>query len=119
MPAVLALFGSLIVVVLTAWINTRMLSAQIEAVRSEIGALRAETRQGFAELDIRLMGRAVAALAGDPAILERSGQLFSSWELGCEYRFTDTDRRRPDWGASKIDFSKHPEQLLRNSCSSY
>jgi uncharacterized membrane-anchored protein YhcB (DUF1043 family) len=54
MPAILALFGSLIVVVLTAWINTRMLSAQIaavdsriEAVRSEIGALRAEMRQGF------------------------------------------------------------------------
>ena len=59
------------------------------------------------------VGRAVVALAGDPAILERSGQLFSSWELGREYRFTDTDGRRPDWGASKIDFSKHPEQLLQ------
>ena len=34
------------------------------------------------------VGRAVVALAGDPAILERSGQLFSSWELGREYRFT-------------------------------
>ena len=45
------------------------------------------------------VGRAVAALAGDPAILERSGQLFSSWELGREYRFTDADGRRPDWGA--------------------
>ncbi|MGC9948205.1 MAG: hypothetical protein ABSF64_17710 [Bryobacteraceae bacterium] len=54
MPAILALFGSLIVVVLAAWINTRMLSAQIEAVRSEIGALRAEMRQGFAELELRL-----------------------------------------------------------------
>jgi hypothetical protein len=59
------------------------------------------------------VGRAVVALAGDPAILERSGQLFSSWELGREYRFMDTDGRRPDWGASKIDFSKHPEQLLQ------
>jgi NAD(P)-dependent dehydrogenase (short-subunit alcohol dehydrogenase family) len=59
------------------------------------------------------VGRAVVALAGDPAILERSGQLFSSWELGREYRFTDADGRRPDWGASKIDFSKHPEQLLQ------
>ena len=58
------------------------------------------------------VGRAVVALAGDPAILGRSGQLFSSWELGREYRFTDMDGRRPDWGASKIDFSKHPEQLL-------
>jgi NAD(P)-dependent dehydrogenase (short-subunit alcohol dehydrogenase family) len=59
------------------------------------------------------VGRAVVALAGDPATLERSGQLFSSWELGREYRFTDIDGRRPDWGASKIDFSKHPEQLLQ------
>jgi len=47
MPAILALFGSLIVVVLTAWINTRMLSAQIDALRSEM-------RQGFAELELRL-----------------------------------------------------------------
>lgn len=63
------------------------------------------------------VGRAVVALAGDPGILKRSGQLFSSWELGREYRFTDADGRRPDWGASKLDFSKHPEdllQLLRN-----
>src|ERR1022692_4034115 len=43
MPAILALFGSLLVVVLTAWLTTKALSAQIEA-------LRAETRQGFAEL---------------------------------------------------------------------
>jgi hypothetical protein len=54
MPAVLSLFGTLIVVVLTAWLNTRMLSAQVESARSElraeIGALRAEMKQGFAEL---------------------------------------------------------------------
>ena len=54
MPAVLSLFGTLIVVVLSAWLNTRMLSAQIESVRAElraeIGALRAEMKQGFAEL---------------------------------------------------------------------
>ena len=43
MPAILALFGSLLMVVFTAWLNTKALSAQIEA-------LRAETRQGFAEL---------------------------------------------------------------------
>src|SRR5580698_10090874 len=59
------------------------------------------------------VGRAVAALAGDPAILERSGQLLSSWELGREYRFTDADGRRPDWGAMKIDFSRHPAELLQ------
>jgi len=59
------------------------------------------------------VGRAVAPLAGDPAILERSGQLLSSWELGREYRFTDADGRRPDWGAIKIDFSRHPAELLQ------
>jgi NAD(P)-dependent dehydrogenase (short-subunit alcohol dehydrogenase family) len=59
------------------------------------------------------VGRAVVALATDPAILERSGQLFSSWELGREYRFTDADGRRPDWGAIEIDFSKHPQLLLQ------
>ena len=61
MPAVLPLFGTLIVVVLTAWLNTRMLSAQVESLRAEMraeigtlraenGTLRAEMRQGFAEL---------------------------------------------------------------------
>ncbi len=54
MPAVLSLFGTLIVVVLTAWLNTRMLSAQVEVLRSELrgemAALRAEVKQGFAEL---------------------------------------------------------------------
>lgn len=59
------------------------------------------------------VGRAVAALAADPAILERSGQLFSSWELAREYRFVDVDGRRPDWGAIEIDFSKHPHALLQ------
>jgi len=63
----------------------------------------------------------VAAVAVTPGFLgsetmlerERTGQLFSSWDLGREYRFTDIDGRRPDWGASEIDFSKHPEQLLQ------
>lgn len=59
------------------------------------------------------VGRAVVALATDPAILERSGQLFSSWQLARKYRFTDADGRQPDWGAGNIDFSKHPEQFLQ------
>jgi NAD(P)-dependent dehydrogenase (short-subunit alcohol dehydrogenase family) len=58
------------------------------------------------------VGRAVAALAGEPKILERSGQLFSSWELAREYGFTDADGTRPDWGASKIDFSGLPPWLV-------
>jgi NAD(P)-dependent dehydrogenase (short-subunit alcohol dehydrogenase family) len=58
------------------------------------------------------IGRAVAALAADPKILKRTGQLFSSWELAREYKFTDVDGRRPDWGKLKIDFSGMPPDFL-------
>ena len=58
------------------------------------------------------IGRAVAALAADPKILKRTGQLFSSWELSREYKFTDYDGRRPDWGKLKIDFSGMPPDFL-------
>jgi NAD(P)-dependent dehydrogenase (short-subunit alcohol dehydrogenase family) len=54
------------------------------------------------------VGRAVAALAADPKVHERSGMLFSSWELARHYGFTDYDGRRPDWGGHKIDFSEFP-----------
>jgi hypothetical protein len=58
------------------------------------------------------VGRAVAALAQDPAILARTGQLLSSWELAREYGFTDYDGRRPDWGRLEIDFSELPPWLV-------
>jgi NAD(P)-dependent dehydrogenase (short-subunit alcohol dehydrogenase family) len=58
------------------------------------------------------VGRAVAALAGDPRILLRTGQLFSSWEVAREFKLTDADGRRPDWGAHAVDFSRHPQPLL-------
>jgi hypothetical protein len=58
------------------------------------------------------VGRAVAALAQDGRVLERSGQLYGSWELGREYGFTDADGRRPDWGSIEIDFSSHPPALV-------
>ena len=58
------------------------------------------------------IGRAVAALAADPQIMKRTGQLFSSWELAREYKFTDYDGRRPDWGRLKIDFSGMPPDFL-------
>ena len=44
------------------------------------------------------VGRAVAALAADPRVLDRSGDILSSWELLRDYAFTDYDGRRPDWG---------------------
>ena len=44
------------------------------------------------------VGRAVAALASDPRVRQKSGQLLSSWALAKEYGFTDVDGRQPDWG---------------------
>ena len=58
------------------------------------------------------VGRAVVALAADLDVLERTGQLLSSWELAREYGFTDADGRRPDWGALAIDVSGLPPWLL-------
>jgi NAD(P)-dependent dehydrogenase (short-subunit alcohol dehydrogenase family) len=58
------------------------------------------------------IGRAIAALAADPKVRERTGMLFSSWELGREYRLADYDGRRPDWGRHKIDFSVLPADWI-------
>jgi NAD(P)-dependent dehydrogenase (short-subunit alcohol dehydrogenase family) len=44
------------------------------------------------------IGRAVAALASDPLVAQKSGRAFSSWGLMREYGFTDMDGRQPDWG---------------------
>ncbi len=44
------------------------------------------------------IGRAVAALAGDPDVSEKSGAALSTWGLSEAYDFTDVDGRRPHWG---------------------
>jgi NAD(P)-dependent dehydrogenase (short-subunit alcohol dehydrogenase family) len=44
----------------------------------------------------RFVGRAVAALAGDPDVHRRNGGSFSSGGLAREYDFTDIDGSRPD-----------------------
>jgi NAD(P)-dependent dehydrogenase (short-subunit alcohol dehydrogenase family) len=41
------------------------------------------------------LGRAVAALAADPAVRARSGRLLTAGDLAREYGFTDVDGRRP------------------------
>jgi len=46
----------------------------------------------------RYAGRGIAALAADPKVFLKSGQVTSSWELMREYGFEDTDGRRPDMG---------------------
>ena len=54
------------------------------------------------------VGRAVAALAADPKVQDRTGMLYGSWDLGREYGLSDYDGRRPDWGRHAIDFSVLP-----------
>lgn len=58
------------------------------------------------------VGRAVAALAADPNVMNRTGMLCSSWELARDYGFTDYDGRRPDWGRHAIDFSMFPASFM-------
>jgi NAD(P)-dependent dehydrogenase (short-subunit alcohol dehydrogenase family) len=86
-----------------------------ESMLQGLGVTEANWRDGgesdpnFLESESPLyVGRAVAALAQDPNVMERSGQLCSSWELAREYGFTDYDGRRPDWGTLAIDFSVLP-----------
>ena len=90
-----------------------------EAMLEHLGVTEANWRdagkkdKNFLESESPLfVGRAVAALAQDRRVLARTGQLCSSWELAREYRFSDADGRRPDWGAIDIDFSMLPPFLL-------
>lgn len=45
------------------------------------------------------LGRAVAALAGDPGIMAKTGRALATWDLYEEYGFTDVDGTQPDWAA--------------------
>ncbi|HEK9102581.1 TPA: SDR family NAD(P)-dependent oxidoreductase [Bacillus pseudomycoides] len=44
------------------------------------------------------VGRAIAALASDTNVHNKTGKALSSWELAREYGFKDIDGRQPDWG---------------------
>lgn len=44
----------------------------------------------------QFVGRAVAALASDPEVMSRSGQVLVAAELAREYGFTDTDDTQPE-----------------------
>jgi NAD(P)-dependent dehydrogenase (short-subunit alcohol dehydrogenase family) len=43
----------------------------------------------------RYIGRAVAALAGDPDVIDRTGSMLTVGDLAREYDFTDIDGRQP------------------------
>lgn len=44
------------------------------------------------------VGRAIAALAADPNVMEKTGRALSSWGLSDDYHFTDINGERPHWG---------------------
>ena len=44
------------------------------------------------------IGRTIAALAADPKVMARTGDVVGSWELARDYGITDADGTRPDWG---------------------
>jgi NAD(P)-dependent dehydrogenase (short-subunit alcohol dehydrogenase family) len=57
-------------------------------------------------------GRAIAALAADPQLMEKSGRVFSSGGLSDEYSFCDADGARPHWGPPhNQDLWRLPEAL--------
>ncbi len=75
-----------------------------EAMLDNFGVTEANWRdaisraRGFSESETPcFVGRAVAALAADPDVAGRNGQVVASWTLAKEYGFDDIDGRRPDW----------------------
>ena len=75
---------------------------QVAAVSLYPGLVRTERVMPFAEyLDLSnsesplFVGRAVAALAADPHIMDKSGSVLLTAKLAEEYDFTDVDGRRP------------------------
>jgi hypothetical protein len=46
----------------------------------------------------RFVGRGIAKLAADPAVMDRTGEALGSWHLGRIYEVDDLDGTRPDWG---------------------
>lgn len=84
-----------------------------EAMLDHFGVTEANWRDGakkdknfIASETPFFVGRAIAALAADSHVLEKSGGLYSSWNLAREYGFTDIDGSRPDCGAH-FNFDEH------------
>lgn len=51
----------------------------------------------------RYLGRAVAALAADPDIMDKTGRALATWGLYKEYGFTDVDGSQPDFAGRWAD----------------
>lgn len=76
-----------------------------EAILEHFGVTEANWQEGatkdphfIASETPYYIGRAVAALAADPNVFQKSGKALSSWNLAMEYGFKDIDGRQPNWG---------------------
>ncbi len=83
-------YGVAAVAVSPGWMRTELVLAGFGATE--------ETWQRFPALatteSTAYVGRAVVALAADPAIMQKSGQCLRTGELALEYGFTDVDGRQ-------------------------
>lgn len=92
-----------------------------EAVLEHFGVSEATWREAiakdphFAESETPyFVGRAIAALAADPKVQQKSGRALAAGELAKEYGFHDVDGRRPDW---KAHFDRYIAQLLERGAA--
>jgi dehydrogenase/reductase SDR family protein 1 len=83
-------FGIAAVSIWPGYIKSEKLAAQPDRVPPALAKLIAE----HGETPV-FVGRAVAALANDPRVMEKTGQILLASELAGEYGFTDVDGRVP------------------------
>ncbi|MGI0130960.1 MAG: hypothetical protein ACREEC_12560 [Thermoplasmata archaeon] len=65
-----------------------------ETWREAIG----KSRHVYAPETPHNLGKRVASLAASPRVSRKSGRVLGPWSLAREYRVTDLDGSRPDWG---------------------
>ena len=83
-------YGIAAVSIWPGYIKSEKLVAQPDRVPPALAKLIAERGE-----TPQFVGRAVAALAADPAVMEKTGQILLASELAHEYAFTDVDGKIP------------------------
>ncbi|MCC6443630.1 MAG: SDR family oxidoreductase [Armatimonadetes bacterium] len=73
----------------------REIEALFRRVQAEQGRLDLLVNNAWGGYEHLAFGRAVAALASDPNVFIRTGQLLRAGDLAREYGFTDIDGRQP------------------------
>ena len=72
-----------------------MRTERVEEAFRRAGALEALNGPGGPKETPAYLGRAIVALASDPKVLEKSGEVLEVGALAREYQFTDVDGSQP------------------------